>query len=126
MNTDTIIRATEKLYTLTKRLSYAEDRDGCRADIIDTFKAMATDLGKLAVPELMPDWLRVHLASMDLHSAALQAEASRIGTFNQAGCEAALSMSLISLAANLGFIIEDADDDAAMAHVEGARLEAAE
>lgn len=108
MNTQTIIHACEKLYTQTKRLTYTDDRDGCREQVVDTFKAMATDLGKMAVPDLLQDWSRVHLASMDLHSAAIQAEAARAGTFKHVGCEATLSQSLIGFAAVLGYVLEDA------------------
>lgn len=135
LDTDKIIHACEKLYTQTKRLTYTDDRDGCREQIVDTFKAMATDLGKLAVPDLLQDWSRVHLASMDLHSAAIQAEAARAGTFKHVGCEAALLQSLIAFAAVLGFILEDAataridttpEDEIARRYAEGHMQEAAE
>lgn len=126
LSTAPIISATEKLYTLVKRAQVSTHRDDHRDAIIETFKALCTDLGKLAVEFRRPDWMRAHIAIVDLHSAAISDEEARCGTFTLIGAELALVTSLHSLAANLGFLLEDAatapvhaDDDAARAAVEG-------
>lgn len=130
MNALTIIRTTERLYTLTKRAAVSDDRDTRRADIVARFRDMCTALGKIAMPKLSRDWMAVHEAVVHLHTEAVQADERRMATFAHAGSEAALVTSLHALAAVLGFTLADAataaEDDAAQAAVEGEKLEAAE
>jgi len=118
MNALTIIRTTERLYTITKRAAVSDDRDTRRAEIVARFKDMCTALGKIASPKLSRDWVAVHDAVVLLHTEAVQADERRQATFAHAGSEAALVTSLYALASALGFVVSDAataaqDDDGA-------------
>lgn len=126
MNTTKIIHATEKLDTICIRLARPADQDARRAELIEAFKAMCTDIGKIATEFRRPDWHHLQVRMHDLRWAAAQADEARVATFAQVGTEAALVTSLHSFAAVLGFVLADAatapvdgfDDDAAMAAVE--------
>ena len=132
MNTNAIIHASEKLYTVTKRAAVSDDRDARHIEIVERFKRLGTTLGKIAVPSDRPDWLKVHENVAMLHTAAVVADERRQATFTHAGSEAALVTSLHALAAVLGFTLADAgvaaedavNDDAAMAAVEGVKVAA--
>lgn len=118
LDTDKIIRATERMWTLSKRAWLSSTRDDHRDAMIDAFKALCTDCGKLATKFKPADWMRVQIAVTDLHSAAVADEEARAGTFTQIGSELRLSVALHGLATNLGFTLEPIDD-AAQAEVEG-------
>lgn len=123
MRTRLIIRATEKLYTLTKRAAVSERYQDHRERALVVFEDLATNLGKIATRIGAPDWLMVMEKVHFLHTEAVQAEERRSGTFTHIGSETALVTSLHALAAVLGYALADieaaADDDAALAAVEG-------
>ena len=131
MNTQAIIRCTERLYTLVKRASVSTNRDDHREAIMARFSDLASDLGKLVTVMGRPDWQRVHLQLVDLHSAAVHADEARTGTFAHIGSETALLTSLHAFAATLGFTLSDAatadttpEDEIARRYAEGHMQEA--
>lgn len=123
MNTAILIRDTERLETICIRLERTSDQERRRKELVFAFEKMATDLGKLAIPYSRPDWGKTHSAVSRLRWAAVQADESRIDTFTHVGAETALVTSLHSLAAALGFILEEAagaiHDAKTMVAVEG-------
>lgn len=127
LDTAKIIHACERMWTASKRVQFAALRDDHRDHLMATFKALCTDLGKLATQTRTPDWFRVQIAVTDLHSNAIADEEARAGTFTQIGAELRLATSLHALADNLGFTLEDAatarpDDENAMRAVEGTQM----
>lgn len=135
LNTTKIIRATERMLTITLRMAVTDDMDGRRKELIAAFEAMATDLGKLASIEWRPatNVAHIHDAVRRLHTEAVQADERRSGTFAHLGSETAVLTHLFALAAVLGFTLFDADasdttpeDEIAQRHAEGHMQEAAE
>jgi hypothetical protein len=136
MNTTCIIRHTERLDTIAIRLAYTHDRDARRDELIDAFKAMCTDIGKLATQFRRADWNYIQTRVSELRWNAVKADEARVATFAQVGTEAALVTSLHAFAAVLGFTLADAatasddttnpDDETARDAVEGQWKDAAE
>lgn len=136
MNLSDIISATEAMLTLAKRAAVSDDIDARRAELLQRFDAMATDLGKIALRFKPTDWENVQLqvAIHALHTEAIHADERRSGTFAHLGSETAVLTNLCRLAAVLGYTLEDAatapvdepEDIAARIHAEGHQMEAAE
>lgn len=125
MNHTQIIRRCERLYTLSKRLNITDRPDDRRDEIILEFAELCTDAGKIATRKWKADWSRLGMAIVDAHSAAVHADEASIGTMVPVGSVLALTGSLRSLAAVLGYVLDDAataptdeHDEAAMAAVE--------
>tara|TARA_R110000851_G_C13100092_1_gene568105 strand:+ start:6598 stop:7005 length:408 start_codon:yes stop_codon:yes gene_type:complete len=125
MNHTQIIAHAERLYTISKRVAVSDDAQARRDDLVVEFGSLATEIGKIAQRRWKPDWTRVQMAIVDLHSAAVYADERRSGTFVRLGDETVLVTSLAALAACLGFVLDDAataptdeHDEAAMAAVE--------
>ncbi|WEJ60197.1 hypothetical protein [Devosia sp. FJ2-5-3] len=128
LDTALIVRHTEKLDTIAIRLARPADQDALRQQMIDGFKAMATDIGKMVTVYADPAWSMMQGKMHDLRWAAVQADESRAATFSHVGAEMALLTALIAFASGLGFTLEDAatapipapvDDNDAMCAVEG-------
>lgn len=133
MNHAQLIRHTERLDTIAIRLAYTHDRDARRADLIEAFKVMCTDIGKLATRFRPAEWATMQTHMSELRWNAVKADEARSATFAHVGAEAALLTSLHAFAAVLGFVLADAataagepEDMEAMSAVEGGQLEAAE
>lgn len=137
MNPAPLIRHTERLDTIAIRLAYTHDRDARRAELIDAFRAMCTDIGKLATPFGPADWGTVQARVSELRWNAIKADEARCATFAHVGSEMALLTSLHAFAAVLGFVLADAataeletitppEDEPARDFVEGAWKDAAE
>jgi len=111
LDTTKIIRATERMLTITLRMAVTDDMDGRRKELIAAFEAMATDLGKIASSEWHPatNVAHVHDAVRRLHTEAVQADERRCGTFTHLGSKTAVLTHLHALAAHLGFILSEAD-----------------
>lgn len=132
LDTTKIIRACEKMRTLTMRAAISADRDTHRDAILETFGQLATDLDKIATSFRPAEW-GIELAVGNLHSAAVYAEETSSETFAPIGGQAALVTSLHAFAATLGFVLSDADtadltpeDEQARRYAEGAARMAAE
>ena len=137
MSQVSLIRHTERLDTIAIRLVYTHDRDTRRAELIDAFKVMCTDIGKLATQFRPPEWDAVQTRMSELHWNSVKADEARCASFAHVGAEMALLTSLHGFAAVLGFVLADAataeietitppEDEPARDFVEGAWKDAAE
>lgn len=128
LDTTKIIRATERMLTITLRMAVTDDMDARRRELISAFERMATDLGKIASSKwhYATNVAHIHEAVRGLHMEAAQADERRCGAFAHMGSEMAVLTHLHALASALGFILSDAatarvdpDDIDAMTAVEG-------
>lgn len=132
LNTRTIISATERMLTLTRRAAVSDEAHNRHDEIVAAFLDMATECGLFAERIDRPDWVRWNPKLIALHTEASQAEERRCGTFAHAPSEMALLTSLRAAAMVLGFTLSDAatadtpEDEIARRYAEGHRQEAAE